>query len=610
MPDWSYHVLFKPVLSKLPAKISREFIHKTMNRIATTPGGKQVIHFLGREESSHRLKKNIQQIELENSIGLSCKIDPNLSGTQAFANLGFGFIEVGPVGKKSIPSQKNLIIHHLEQRIDFSESTPTLSVEQAITKLRKYNVNKPIFIRLTENDQHLEEITKRLAPFTDGFIIDMTNHSLIDTDIHSLSLSHATSKPTLLAIGENQVEDLPLHEIVENFSGLVLEEGNQQENEETLSSHVKTLKFLREHHFSLPIITVGGILQPRDALKLLHAGSDMLLLSHGYVFAGPGLPKRIKEAQLDEINVAPVSYQGWGWYWLFGLFIMIGGLLALILSMTTIILPYDEYFLGMPRESIYYFNERILFFMAHDRMTLAGTMISGGIIYMFLARYGIRYGMLWAKQATDIAAIIGFLGIFLFIGYGYFDWLHMLFWLVLLPFYCIGYHQTNKLRGTPSSSNRDNDHHWKNSLYGQFCFVILGFSFVIGGIIISYIGITSVFVQTDLQYLCMPADMLQSFNERLIPVIAHDRAGFGSALLSVGLLVLMVALWGYHQGIRWVWWMLLIGGFPAFFSGISVHFAIGYTTFIHLLPAYFALVLYLIGLSFSYRFFHSKREFN
>ncbi|KHF40263.1 dihydroorotate dehydrogenase [Halalkalibacter okhensis] len=605
MPDWSYHVLFKPILSKLSASTSREFIHKNMNRIATTPGGKQVIHFLGREESSQLLKKNIGQIEFENSIGLSYKIDPNLSGTQAFANLGFGFIEVGPVSKKPISNQKDPIIHHLEQRIDFSESTPTLSVEQTITKLRKHSVNKPIFIRLSGIDQYFEEITSDLAPFTDGFIIDLTNHSLIDTDL--LKLANTSSKSTFLSIRENQLNDLPLSLIENNFSGLVLEEGSQQKNEETLSSHIKIIKFLRKHHFTLPIITVGGILQPRDALRLLHAGSDFLLLSHGYVFSGPGLPKRIKEAQLDEIKVAPVSYQGWGWYWLFGFFIMIGGILALILSMTTIILPYDEHFLGMPRESIYYFNERILFFMAHDRMTLAGTMVSGGIIYMFLARYGIRNGLLWAKQATDMAAIIGFLGIFLFIGYGYFDWLHLLFWLVLLPFYCIGYFKTTRLRGTPSSKNRDNDHYWRKSLFGQFCFVVLGFSFIIGGMIISYIGITSVFVPTDLLYLCMPADMLQSFNERLIPVIAHDRAGFGSALLSVGILVLTVALWGFHQGNRWVWWLLLIGGIPAFFSGIFVHFAIGYTTFIHLLPAYFAFSLYLFGLFFSYRFFHLKK---
>ncbi|WRP08644.1 hypothetical protein U9J35_10935 [Rossellomorea aquimaris] len=68
------------------------------------------------------------------------------------------------------------------------------------------------------------------------------------------------------------------------------------------------------------------------------------------------------------------------------------------------------------------------------------------------------------------------------------------------------------------------------SLYGQLAFVVLGFSFVLGGLVISYYGVTSVFVPTDLLYLCMPPEILHEFNQNLIPVIAHDRAGFGSAL--------------------------------------------------------------------------------
>ncbi|WP_417899254.1 hypothetical protein ABN702_02465 [Bacillus haimaensis] len=283
-------------------------------------------------------------------------------------------------------------------------------------------------------------------------------------------------------------------------------------------------------------------------------------------------------------------------------------MLAFLFGVTSIVLPYDEHFLGMKKEEIWLFNERIMLFMAHDRLTLAGTMISGGIVYMQLAKNGVRHGLLWAKQAIDAAAIIGFLGIYSFIGYGYFDWLHLLFWLVLLPFYLNGFLKTKGLNGTPSSGNLKNHSKWKASLYGQLLFVILGFSFVVGGIIISYIGVTSVFVPTDIIYICMPPEMLEAFNQRLIPVLAHDRAGFGSALLSVGLLVLMLALWGIHEGKRWVWWTFLVGGLPAFITGINIHIAIGYTTLIHLLPAYFAATLFIGGLVLTYRFLHLEND--
>ncbi|WP_420485143.1 hypothetical protein [Cytobacillus firmus] len=113
--------------------------------------------------------------------------------------------------------------------------------------------------------------------------------------------------------------------------------------------------------------------------------------------------------------------------------------------------------------------------------------------------------------------------------------------------------------------------------------------------VISVIGASHVFVPTDLAYLCLTPEALNEFNDRLIPVIAHDRAGFGSALLSVGLLVLMLALWGIREGERWVWWTFTIGAIPAFGAGIITHFFINYTDFIHLLPAYFTLLLYVTG---------------
>jgi len=105
----------------------------------------------------------------------------------------------------------------------------------------------------------------------------------------------------------------------------------------------------------------------------------------------------------------------------------------------------------------------------------------------------------------------------------------------------------------------------------------------------------------------MSPEQLNEINERLIPVIAHDRAGLGSSLISVGLLVLMLSLWGFQQGQKWVWYTFLIGGIPAFSAGIVIHFAIGYTSFVHILPAYFALLLFVIGLIFSKDFFLKEK---
>ncbi|GGA72357.1 dihydroorotate dehydrogenase [Ornithinibacillus halotolerans] len=584
MPDWSYHGIFRPLLTKLSPMISREFIHRGMNTIASLPFGfgAHIINFLGREESSHFLKLEKHGLEFKNRVGLSGKIDPLQTGTRAFTNLGFGFLEIGPITLNPTEQFTKPIVNDESQVIHFPKNAESIGLEKTFKKLHKLKKKQPIFARLVGTENELLKMIQQLDNFVDGYIIETNRTEIL----------HNTQKPVFYA---GEVINFPK----QACSGIVLEKKQD-------SSLVEEIINLRKTGFHGTIITSGGVSEPEHALKLLDAGADFIMVSDGYVFSGPGLTKRINEALVDRLNIDPPPQPGWFSYWLFGLFIMIGGILAFIFSITSVILPYDEYFLEMKRETIWVFNERIMQFMAHDRMTLAGTMISGGIVYMQLARHGVRRGMRWAKQAIDAAAITGFLGIFAFIGYGYFDWLHLVLWLVLLPVYIYGFQKTKGIRGTPSSKNRKNDRVFKKGIFGQLSFVLLGFSFVLGGIVISIIGVTSIFVSTDLAYLCMPPEMMEAFNENLLPVIAHDRAGFGSALLSVGLLVLMMSLWGVQQGQKWVWWTYLIGGLPAFYAGIYIHFAIGYTTFIHLLPAYIALGLFVIGLILTYQFFRKQ----
>ncbi|UCZ53824.1 dihydroorotate dehydrogenase [Bacillus shivajii] len=604
MPDWSYHLLFKPVLNHFSPERSRAFIHRAMNVIASTPGGRHVIHFLGREESSPLHKKHVEGIDLSNSIGLSGKLDPHQSGTKAFSHLGFGFIEIGPITKSPI-DVKAPIVDRKNKVIDFPSAFASIGLKNTKEKLDHLSIKQPLFIRLSGKLEELLDMIDSLSNNASAFIIHIDD--LLNVE-HTLITSR-TEKPIFISVNAQQLKDLPFNKVSDierHYSGIALDEQRSIKDKTNLDMLINGVNYLRRNAFTKTIITTGGVLEPDDALQLFDAKADLIMLSGGYVFSGPGLPKRIKEAQLNDQH-EPRPPKGWGWYFLFGFSMFIGGIIALILSMTTVILPYDEHFLGMTREEIIAYNERIFHFMAHDRMTLAGTMISGSIIYMSLAWFGIKNGLLWAKQATDTAAIIGFLGIFLFIGYGYFDWLHLIFWLILAPFFITGLIQTKHINGTPASSNRFNDRTWKLSIIGQLSFVILGFSFVLGGFIISYIGVTGVFVETDIHYLHMPPEMLHEFNERLVPVIAHDRAGFGSALLSVGLLVLMLALWGFHQGKQWIWWTFCLGGVPAFAAGIGVHFSIHYTDFIHLLPAYYALFLYMIGLITTFHFFHQTR---
>ncbi len=600
--------MFKPALSKLPAATGRNLIHRGMNTVSSLPGGGAFIEILGHTAPSPKLKTMLAGISVSNPVGLSGRIDPLLAGTAAFGNLGFGFIEVGPV---SLDPQNGdpVYFNKTSDSIAFSSIGESPGVDATRGKLSKLKrIDKPIFIRIDPFApvQDAIEIILKLRDSGDAFI---AANQFTNEDIRDLKQA-AGNKPLFYACTHEELDVQRIENLKQAtfIDGVFIEESGTEtpegiefaaEQASTLDAAVRKLKKTCD----LPFVTVGGITEPQDAVALFRSGADAVMLTSGYVATGPGLPKRINEAVLHDREPETATYEGWQWYWWFGFIMALAGALALFVSMTVVVLPYDEHFLRLTREELMAINPRIYRFMQHDRMNVAGTMISGGVVYMQLARYGVRRGLHWAKLAINVAGITGFLGILLFLGFGYFDWLHGLLWLILLPLFLKGFQASKSLNEQPKSANRVNHAAWKRSLYGQLAFVSLGAALTVGGIVISLIGLTGVFVSTDIAYICMSAEQMNAINDRLIPVIAHDRAGFGSALFSVGLLVLLLALWGFRQGEKWVWRTFLYGGIPAFSAGISVHYLIGYTTFIHLLPAFIGLVLYGIGLWLSKDFF-------
>jgi hypothetical protein len=129
---------------------------------------------------------------------------------------------------------------------------------------------------------------------------------------------------------------------------------------------------------------------------------------------------------------------GWLWMLLLGIGMMIGGMAAWLVAVTSVVLPYDEAFVGMARDQLDAANPRLLAFMAHDRVSLAGTMISIGVLYGQLAWHALRQNQHWAYQTIAFSAAVGFLSFFLPLGHGYFDPLHSLVVLLLLPLFLLG----------------------------------------------------------------------------------------------------------------------------------------------------------------------------
>jgi dihydroorotate dehydrogenase len=645
MPDWFYRTVSQPVLFRMSAQRAQAFALGFMGRLSRLPLGPAVIDFMGHMRADERLRQSFLNIDFETSVGLGPWLDTRAVALPALARFGFGFLEVGPVTVEGKRAARPVERFEEAQALWFSDPPESLALTEITTRLAEATrTGLPLIVRLGyTGGAKLEQINNesvqlihRLAPYAHLFSLSTLAVALADGwaieqwEAHVCAVLEAaqaasTPRPVLLCV-EADLEHKSIAPLIKSalgagISGVVVDGSVAAKRdgrwvglparEPTLSQ----VSDLRERWGNdLLIIASGGIHEPEDALALRSAGADLIQIDSGLVYTGPGLAKRVNDAFLfEETRSARAAEERlrapqltWFWTTLMGAGMLFGSLLALIIAATKVVMPYDEAFVGMAREGLTALNPRLLPFMAHDRISLAGTMIAIGVMYVGLSVFGIRRGLHWAQQSVFISAFTGFASFFLFLGFGYLDTFHAFVTGALLQLLLLGVHARLGVYIPAEGQDLRGDRAWRLGLWGQLLLVVHGFALLGAGTAISAIGITQVFVHEDLEFMRTTAEALRSANPRLVPLIAHDRATFGGMLLASGWVFLMPALWGFRRGSSWLWWTLLIAGLAAYAAALGVHCAVGYMSLMHLLPALGGLMLFLLGLGLSYPFLCQK----
>ena len=215
---------------------------------------------------------------------------------------------------------------------------------------------------------------------------------------------------------------------------------------------------------------------------------------------------------------------------------------------------------------------RIVHFMIHDRVSFGGALLAIGEVYAWLAAQHEA----WAWWTLLVSNVAGFPSFFAYLGYGYFDTCHGAGTLALLPL-CIG---GLALSRPEQGSYRSLLRPALPLCWGCICLLATAIGMMGAGLTIMLVGMTCVFVPEDLAYMGLRVEDLNTLNPRLVPLIAHDRAGFGGAVFCCGV-TLFFCLWCCHPP-RSV--LALVGG-ASFGTAIGIHPAIGYTDTFHLAPA-------------------------
>jgi dihydroorotate dehydrogenase len=267
------------------------------------------------------------------------------------ANLGFGFVEVGtvtPLPQGGNPKPRMFRLPQdsaLINRMGFNNLGVDVVAER-LAAFRKYTKEaKGLIIggnigknKITPNEDAVSDYLKcfdRLFDAVDYFVVNVSSPNtpglralqekepLMDLlkTLQQRNLKNGVSRPILLKIAPDltneQLDDIV--EIVEQtkIAGIIatnttisrdgLNSDDKLKNETgglsgkpLTKRSTEVISYLAEKSKgAFPIIGVGGINSPEDAIEKLNAGASLIQLYTGFIYEGPGLIGRINKKLLN-----------------------------------------------------------------------------------------------------------------------------------------------------------------------------------------------------------------------------------------------------------------------------------------------------------------------
>lgn len=268
-------------------------------------------------------------ITFPNRIGLAAGFDKNACWIRSAEVLGFGHIEIGAVTPQPQAGHPRPRLFRLTQfkalrnRMGFNNLGVKIIKThlQALTARRiriGVNLGKNSDTPLQEAAQDYQLVMDELWPFCDYFSLNISSpntpglRSLAQVESLETLLSQLQAqRPLFLKLSPD--EDLHTYQQIaaqaQNWgvSGIVLSNTTSQRQGSLRQIDSmggisgaplleNNLKILREVTWDVPLIGVGGIFTPQDAISYRAAGAHMVQLYTGLVYAGPTLPRRIATA--------------------------------------------------------------------------------------------------------------------------------------------------------------------------------------------------------------------------------------------------------------------------------------------------------------------------
>lgn len=346
-----YKLLIRPILFLFDPERIHHLVFKLLHVTGKIPAGRFLTRLVY-DYQHQSLERKLFGITFKNPVGLAAGLDKDAKLIDEFACFGFGFIEIGTLTPRPQPGNDKPRLFRLPEdkalinRMGFNNRGVVTAAERL--KARKSsvivggNIGKN---KTTPNDKAEDDYAlcfEQLYPYVDYFVINVSSPNTpglrelqekeplrkLMAYIKGLSNAKSQPKPVLLKIAPDLTAS-QLDDVVEilketktdgviatnttiSREGLATAADKLQSigmgglsGKPLATRSTEVIRYLREKlGKNYPIIGVGGIMSPEDAMEKLKAGADLIQVYTGFIYEGPGLVKAINKRIAQSLEKA------------------------------------------------------------------------------------------------------------------------------------------------------------------------------------------------------------------------------------------------------------------------------------------------------------------
>ena len=337
-----YKLLVRPLLFSFDPEWVHYFTLNTLKLLNKIPFSSWLFRKIYSYQNSS-LEKELFGIKFKNPVGLAAGFDKNGKYIKEMSNLGFGFIEIGTITPKPQPGNPKKRLFRVQNdlaiinRLGINNDGNILCAE----RLKKNNSDVVIGGNIGKNtttsnekaDTDYIQNFEILHQYVDYFVLNVSCPNVSNftklqdveflkkliPQLKKINSTKPKKKPILIKISPDLNQD-QLDETIdlilsENLDGIIATNTTTSRNnlktnkskiekigngglsgEPLKNKSTEVIRYIsKKTNGNLPIIGVGGIMNPKDALDKIKAGADLIQLYTGFIYEGQSIVKKINQ---------------------------------------------------------------------------------------------------------------------------------------------------------------------------------------------------------------------------------------------------------------------------------------------------------------------------